>query len=303
MNVGRIYVADTNNIYIEAGILSCLFYDGISANFVDFQDSKFKLERVNGYDKNNIFFGGFQIYSNEIHFPAMKKFTNGVFSTYILDSVITSIRDIAVISGNDAWLIDHEKAYHFNNGIISTYIIRDNDSTYLGRLYFDNYNVYAYAINYSKKEFYTYKFNGNNFQLIRIDCYSVSDPNCVWQSISICGSDIISFYAIHNKLKYFQNDIWHNHSSFDSVSITPSQIAGWNKDSMVALCTSYNYGGFQLYFYNGKNWKSENIEPLWTYGSIDNFCDQGAVKSGNVYMLYISKTTWATYLLIGRPKK
>jgi hypothetical protein len=121
--------------------------------------------------------------------------------------------------------------------------------------------------------------------------------------MAICGNDIFSFHGSHNLLKKFENDMWSVHSVLDSVSIQPSQLAGWNKDSLIALCYSYNYGGFQLYFYNGQKWRCENIYPLISSGSVNNFCYEGKVKNGNVYFLYIYDVTGRIYLLVGRPKK
>jgi hypothetical protein len=301
--VTGLYVADTNEIYIQAGFYYIIYYNGVSGEYFDFNHPEFTCTRVNGYDKNNVYFGGAIRLSSQKKVPTVKKKTNGIISTYILDTINAAIHDIIVISENIAWLSDTKNVYHFGNGISKRYQICNNDSLYIFKLYYDNSGFYAFVINFDDDIIYTYKFINDNFILIREDCGMPSDPNCVSPYMAICGNDIISFYGSHNLLKQFENDKWSVHSVLDSVSIQPSQVAGWNKDSLIALCYSRNYGGFQLYFYNGQKWRCENIYPLSSIGSVDNFCYEGKVKDGNVYFLYLSDFSSKIYLLVGRPKK
>jgi hypothetical protein len=50
------YVADSNNIYITSG--GALFYNGQTFQYINLQDPDFRVLRIRGYDKNNVFFWG-----------------------------------------------------------------------------------------------------------------------------------------------------------------------------------------------------------------------------------------------------
>jgi hypothetical protein len=299
----RIYVADTNSIYIETNG-RCLHYNGQSFNYLNFQDAEFSLGCVSGYDDNNIFFAGTWIPENNVVINKLKKYTNGLFTTYILDTS-TSVTSILKVTGqNQAWISTRQNyVYYFNDGIIIKYFL-ETDTLVRDPLIFNDKNnnllIIAFNLSSTNRQLHVLRFNGNGFDLIRTDCFNNGDPNCLSDYIYQCGNDIImSKFDANNELYYFDGNNWQYHSTFDSINIRAYKIGGWSKDSLVAICYQRN----QFYTYNGKKWRYENGTPNILHYASGSTNVGGETKNSNVYFPYWDFVFGDSYLIIGKPNK
>lgn len=300
----RIYVADTNNVYMEAGQGRCLHYNGHSFNYLNLQDPQFNLVSVSGYDNNNIFFVGTWIPENNVVIQKLKKYTNGVFTSYILDTSTSVMSYLKVTGYNQAFIsTDRNYVYYFDNGTIKKYYLEADTTVRNPFLFSDKNNnliVIAFKYNYLNSEIHVLKFNGYGFDLIRNDCFNSADPNCFSDFIFQCGNDIImSKLEANNELYYFDGNNWQFHSAFDSTNIRAYKICGWSKDSLVAMCYQRN----QIYTYNGKKWRYENGTPQNLHRPVGSTEVGGEVRNSYVFIPYWDFITYDSYLIIGRPNK
>ena len=298
-----IYVADTNDIYIDKGT-ACQHFDGNSFYYINFQEPNFGLESISGYDKNNIFFMGTTILNGSEKIGKLKKYSNGIITTFILDTSKGGNYVMEVIGPNQVWIsLTNNYVIFFNDGNFTKYILEANPRI-IEPILFNNKNniLYAFPIKniLDSFEIHTLKFNGMGFDLLKTDCLNWQNPVCLTQNMLRCGDDLImtKIYS-ENKLYYFNGNNWIYHSQFDSTNTSAYKIGGWSKDSLIAMCLPRN----GIYTYNGKKWRYENGSPILNPPGpplVSNI----RIKYDKVFLHYFDGiNTNDTYLIIGKPNK
>jgi hypothetical protein len=294
-----LYVADSNNIYINA-FGNCVFYDGNSFKIFNFQDPSYLHSKVYGYDKNNIFFVG-----DNTLFPILKKLTNTVIKSYIIDSLFSSGVDIKVMGPDQAWIsvADIGKVYYFDHGTITSYRLDVSDSVSYGHFYKNKFGeLFVFAVKgLGSGLLYSYKFTNNEFELLRIDCYSNVSSGCLTSNFFNCGDDILLFANKNGKdeLYYFNGGEWV--SFCETVTgLYPYRLGGWSKDSLISLYVSKYDQNYSIYTWNGINWRKENIY-FFTRPNQGLYPVSLEVNNGNIYITYDNELPLESFLIIGKP--
>jgi hypothetical protein len=303
-----VFPADTNDIYIRDNI-GCLHYDGNSSfYYFNFQDSYFGLDLMDGYDKNNIFFLGSYVPANNVVIEKLKVLNNGVLNSYILDtSTNGGGRTLKVVGPNKAWMASlnpQNGIFYYDNGIIKNYKLENNNNIGGCSFYINKYNeLYLFALKAETIDsltIRTYKFDGKEFHLIKIDCYNGNYDNCLSLNFFHCGDDfIMSKPEINNRVYFFDGYNWLYHSSYDSSQIRAYKIGGWSKDSLIAMCSIWN----NIYTFNGRVWRIENGSPKNLFVASTGFDSEIKIKNGYVYIPYYDGNTNVKCLIIGKPNK
>lgn len=300
-----VYAADSNKIFI-VGNAQLLLYNGSYISSYELNDLRFGVKTVYGFDKNNIFVAGEYVINFSKPLPIIKKITNGVITSYTIGDTGSVLKDMLVTGPNQAWFseVQKNKLYYFNNGIVTTYILNENDSIRGGKFYLNTNNeLFVFASDTYNTLIggtsFTYKFINGNFILQRTDCYGHFPCNDAF--VFRCGKDVIMAEGDINRCrtKYFNGTEWVDHSFLDSVGAPFSKIGGISKDSLVGFNISN-----KIYTYGKTNkWRIENNSPLLKgdlYGRRTNI----EMKFGSIYFTYIDTYTGGfTSFIIGRPNK
>lgn len=288
-----IYAADTDKIYI-IGEGRLQFFNGKYISIIDLNYQNFYAENVYGYDKDNVFvIGAFWI--NGERFPGLKKVSNGSYADYHWDDKGAYLYDIFVTGPNQLWIsaLYNSKVYYFNNGSVDEYLINNSDSLLYEFFYKsrDN-NFYIFAMQSSNEQngyFYTYKLINTHFELLNKEF--LNDFPYLYR----CGQDIIMRPYHSQNIKYFNENGWVYHSTYDTLNIeTPVKFGGVSKDSLVSLCDDFQ--SIKTYGYAG--WRKEKY--MWNKPYTNRFKDNVEAKFGNIYF-----TIWGngSNLMIGKPNK
>jgi hypothetical protein len=297
----QLYAADTDKIYINADY-SLMLFNGINFDPI-ITENNYRVFNVYGFDKNNIFAPGY-LYKNNSWIPAVKKITNGNITTFSYENERDMGCDLLVTGPEQAWLSSYyeSKVYYYNNGSINIYRLNENDSINKGSFYLDaNNNLYVFARkeknNYLFGTLYSYKFNGNSFDLIRTDSIDAYNPNSKTAVIFRCGTDAIMLpFSRTQMIYYFNGNEWIVHSSpVVNEMGGPTKIGGISKDSLIAFYSPTKY----LYTYGGKKWRLENDSPI-VPPSLDVF-SKIETKFGNVYITSCAMDESLGWLYIGKP--
>jgi hypothetical protein len=295
-----LYVADSTHIYI--GGVAEYFFNGTNFSVIDYQDPDYINNIIRGYDKDNIFFIGYR--NGTSLNPTIKKLSNGIFSTYTLDTTGYAAVDLIVTDKNKAWITSQHipRVYFFDNGNITKYALTNIDtsspSSYtFVRILKDKFNdiyTFCYYLEKDSMKVNTYKFNGTDFLFIKKNCYG-SNNGCNWECFYKIGQDYImwSYYELY----YFNQGNWEFLCN-TVPQVFPFVFGGWSKDSIVCLYNQHP----SIYIYNGLNWRKENIPFILPVTSgIDH--SYGDTYNGSIYLPVTNIGPSLSYLLIGRPKK
>ena len=183
------YVADTTNIFF-AGIPDPVYYDGIQFTALNMQDPDFVSDCIAGYDKNNVYFGGYLNPTLGVNIPVLKKWENGTIKTYIISNDSCSKINNIVIQGYDKLLLSSSKnyAYSFDNGSVTTHEL---DSGTIDGTFFKNpqEEIFLFKLKYKdgKCYYFNYKFKNDDFFKILVD----SSNNFKFKRFFPCGLDLL----------------------------------------------------------------------------------------------------------------
>jgi|WetSurMetagenome_2_1015567.scaffolds.fasta_scaffold07866_2 hypothetical protein len=297
----NLYVADTNNIYVVL-VSYLVLFDGTNYSPV-IVEPNYDVFNVYGYDKDNIFATGYYKNNNAL-IPFVKKITGGNIQTYTYENEQDISFDILVTGPNQAWFSSfyESKVYYYDNGNLSVYRLSDNDSISTGRFYKDqNSNLYVFASNSRSSYFfgnlYTYKFYGNDFNLIRTDVIDIHNCDGKTHLISRCGLDAVMIpFNSMSKLYYFNGSDWIIHSSPFENDV-PTKVGGVSRDSL----TAYFGPSDVLYTFGGTKWRKENqVLPIaMTAGVMTNT----EAKFGNIYFTICNESMGRGWIISGKPNK
>ncbi len=296
----NLYAADSNDIYIVENDALILHKDSLSHAII--YDPNILVKNVYGYDKYNIIATGFR-YRNGNYLPAVYKITNGNIQEFVYENECNISLDILVTGPNQAWLssVCESKVYFFDNGNLTIFRLNNNDTIKSGKFYKDqNNNLFVFAYKYPTTTIdtlFTYKFTGNNFELLRRDFIDPYHPDGKSRQVSRCGEDIIMFSSYrYQKQYYFNGSEWVVHSlPLDTVNIL--KVGGVSKDSLVALINP----GYTLITYGRGKWRRENGSPDFK-GGVEVHTNVEA-KFGNIYLTSCDFIHSQGWFLIGKPNK
>jgi hypothetical protein len=300
LSLFNLYAADTNEVYVVMNNSLVVFRGTNFYSIINNQNTLVK--NVYGYDKNNIIATGFS-YKDGNYLPCVYKLTNGNIQTFIYENECNITLDLLVTGPNQAWLSSfcESKVYYFDNGTLNIYRLSENDTINNGIFYIDqNKNVFVFAHKFPtapNDTLFTYKFNGNGFELFRTDCINYSSPDGKNPKLSRCGRDLVMLpYSTLQNLYYFSGYDWVYHSS-PSDSVRPKKVGGLNRDTLIALCMPLN----NLCIYSGGKWRRENDSPYFK-GGVD-VSSNVEVKFGNVYLTSCDYFNLLGWFLVGKPNK
>jgi len=296
-----LFVADSNNIFINSYGYKPLFYNGNTIEDINLHDPAFIYEILGGYDKNNVIFGGStEPYGN----PVIKKWTNGSLTSYTIGNDSgTSIADILMVGPDQAWISSagRNKVYYFNSGSFTRYML--DDSVQEGRFFINSAGqLYVFGLYVENRNpnpafimLYTYKFNNNQFQLIlRDSLYPHSDKT---DYLLKCGTDMfmITHPDMFDQLYLFNGSSWEYYITAPKMI---SNVGGTSKDYFVMFSAS----NLSAYIWNG-NWRKEdslkfsNIPPFYSLANSSII-----IKDDDVYFTEEDWEASTSFLIIGKKK-
>lgn len=300
------YVADTNAIYLAAGVL--LKSSGMySPQVIDLGLGN-SAYSVNGYDKNNIFVGVWD-FNFTPSITVLKKITNGVISSYtIQNDTGRGVRNILPMGPNEAWLITQQgnAAYYFNSGTFTQYAV--NGGGKAGKFYKDRFgNVYLFALmngNTTTDYMYSYKFSNSSFQIVSID--TVGSGTGKSGFLSYCGKDILMAGAY--SVFYFDGQVWLPHRASQNQFLM-RLLGGKSKDDTLYALGPEGISGSgpsSPQIWSGNAWKVE--DKGFNFSFRDEIIYPGSyprsifIKDRKLYLVVLT-FSWSAYLLVGRPAR
>ncbi|RPI15043.1 MAG: hypothetical protein EHM58_15050 [Ignavibacteriae bacterium] len=288
-----LYVADSTNIYLNTGTIPD-YYNGYIVEPFDLQDPTFILNSINGFDKNNIYFGGGNPSATKN--PALKKYSNGQISTYTIQSDSTYyIGHILVEGANKAWIGTQggNHVYLFENSIFTEYNLND---TILYPYFFKDSlgTLYLFAIKKEGADEYLaiYKHVGDVFEFVRKDLINYSAQ--MYPLLYECGSILVKTSdRDFNKLYYFNGFDWIYYMTTD---FEISKLGGYSRNKLIALDIYTN-----IWLYNDEHWVKEDSVNLNIYGYYYSYGGHVKIKENRIYFV-IQYSNFNSKLIIGKPK-
>jgi hypothetical protein len=273
-----VYVADSLNVYLNTGTIPYL-YNGDTVQPFDLHDPTFILNGINGFDKNNIFFGGGN--PNVTRNPSIKKYSYGSITTYTINTDSTYYIGSMLVEGPDrAWIGTQggRKVYYFDSGIFSEYIL--DDTLLFPFFYRDNQGslyIFANTKENGKEYLSVYKNVSNIFEFIRKDL--ISYPSEKIPLLYECGSDLVmtADRNYYNKLYYFNGYDWIYYMTSD---FSISKLGGKSKNNLIALNIHPS-----IWIYNEEKWDKEDSLILNIYGSYYSYGGHIKIKDDRVYFV------------------
>ena len=303
---GKIYVADSNNIYIT-GWPGNLYFNGSDFSPIDIPDPDFSSFSVNGFDKDNIFIGGTNSNSRSSNAQLVKIAKKFATVYPELDSSSGTIGDIQVDGPNEAWLVASERnyVYRFNNDQFTKYYTDpETEGGYIYRTLSQNLFLFTLKTNINSSYLYSYLFENNFFRRIQIDsvCLVCDDRFSMYKSENL----LIKLYK--NSIFYFSESDWikicETRFLNNRYRLNPLNITGSSKDHLVC----YSYGNETpsakgIYVWNGSKWSWEKNVSLNIPINVD-FAGDMQIKDNQVYLLLLNNSSVPfSILLKGNLKK
>lgn len=254
-----IYTADSNDVFVTG--TSPLFYNGTTYTQINMMDPSFFCNRVIGYDKNNLFFGGGTTGAT-LGDPIIKKWTNGNISSHTLvaDSG-EGISDIFVVGADECWIATNSssKVYHLNAGNLTLYNLdRGQNEGSFFRDALGNLFVFArkslggddFEVNY-------YKFGNNSFQLIKSEQLNLNNILLFYRR---CGENMLS--SRPDGIYYFDGSKWVKLCETQHFKV--HRIEGNSLNNLICYGQS-DALPWQIYIWNGLKWTMEGNENIYHY--------------------------------------
>ena len=296
-----LFVADSNNIFINASFYKPLFYNGTTIKEIELNDPNFKITTLDGFNKYNVIFGGgIQVAHAD---PIIKKWTNGNISSFtIINDSGTYIGDILMVGPDQAWISSagENKIYYFNSGSFTRYLL--DDSVQGGRFYKNHAGqIFVFGLYVENRNpgpvfimLYTYKFYNGQFRLIlRDSLYPHSDKT---DYLLKCGNEM--FMITHpdpfDELYRFNGSNWEYYITAPEMI---SNVGGISKDYFVVFCAS----SLSVYIWNG-NWRKEDSLKFPNYPPFYSLASSSiAIKDQDVYFT-AEDFLGDSFFIIGRKK-
>lgn len=249
------YVIDTNNIYY-AGDERLYYYNGISSVLL-FGETDASVQQVEGYNTNNVYFGGARRIGNGTIYPFFKKWNgSNVENIPVPQDSGYSIAAIHILSANNIWLgAERGRLYNYINDTVITYQINLSFSPSLTYFFGDGNNLYYYFYHSGNnmRTHYVYKFNNTNWIEIFSD---ITNDNLVYGT----RTSIINNSILRNRIKsidIFENNTWQE--KVKTPTFEPYVMAGPSQNEF--LCSGIVAPFFYTYYFDGSKWLYQSDMP------------------------------------------
>jgi hypothetical protein len=286
-----VYVYDTNNIYlaIPTGVIT-VHGNSYFPSYVS--DTDFVVNVIDGYDNHNIFLGGASFW----HFNSrlMEWDGNNFLEIQLPIDSSVGVENVLVRTPQDVWIgVGRDKIYHYDGLTVTAYNL---SRRVLGPTFFADSvgNLYLFGPNPSGSGtgiFYTYQFNGAEWQMIMSNPYDTSTN--LYDVVNICGSAAIR--SAKDGVYGFIGSNWDLIAGYTNMHI--QSIGGKSRNAF--FISGGQLTPFDLYYCDGKalykqlNYHAPIYEPL--YGMKN--------KENNYYGFNRPDDPFDSHLVVGRKKK
>ncbi|MDD5363208.1 MAG: hypothetical protein PHN88_13855 [Ignavibacteria bacterium] len=297
-NIGYFYIADTNTVFIS-GFPNAIMYDnGVYTN-IYYNDTDFFDASISGYDKNNVFIGGYTSHNSGNKSKLKKWNGNTLIDIPMPDYPSGLVENIMVVSPSELWIPTSEGyIYHYINNVFTTYNLDSGyRPAYLLKDISGNIRAYStkYLLNNADDKIINIYILQNNSWLSEY-----TDTIRKNKELQGLGWHINNTAVRFGKtgFYYYSNNNWIK--CFGYSGFFPDIDGGKNISDILFYQTElYNPSPRDLYYYDGKKLyrQTNHIVP---YGSETVWWIE--YKFGRYYMLYSPSGGFFSNFSIGTPK-
>lgn len=289
------YVIDSNNIYY-AGDERLYYYNGTTSTLI--YGGPELVGEVDGYDANNIFFGGENRQNIFWIYPYLKKWDGNTITDIPLplDSNY-GVASMKVLSPENIWIVAGAgRLYHYINDTIITYEINLSFSPSASKFFGNENNLYYYFNRQETPiEHYIYKFNGygwvEEFRDATNDNLNYGTRESFIENFILRKR--INFYEIYNKNEWQE--------IVKTPTFEPYTAAGPSINTFLSSGRREIF--FRTYYFDGFKWLYQSDMPCPAGHSYSFPLD--IVYANNTYFgfYYALDNIAHNYILVGNLKK